>query len=93
MAKKKGIDILAGFNVKSESPIDVRSVCETLDELETMQNVYDGLIVACLEDRNVYVRFDGEFVRLGSAGSGAFTYSFNINLSGDENSENDYLIR
>ena len=90
---KHGIDILSGFKVKSDTPIDIRSVCDTIDELETIENAYDGLIVSCKEDNNVYVRFNGEFKKLGSAGSGAFTYSFTLNLSGDENSENDYLIR
>jgi hypothetical protein len=90
---KQGIEIIAGFDVKSESPIDVRTLCETVDELDTIENAYDGLIVACKEDENVYVRFNGGFKKLGSAGSGAFTYSFTLNLSGDTNTENDYLTR
>ena len=31
--KKRGIDVMSGFNVKSSDPIDNRIVCDTLDEM------------------------------------------------------------
>lgn len=48
--KKRGIDVISGFNVKSNDPIDNRFVCETLEEMFNMQNAYDGLLVANKED-------------------------------------------
>lgn len=94
MKSKRGIDIIAGFNVKSSAPIDNRIVCETIEEMENLKTAYDGLIVSCIEDATVYVRFNGEFSKWGGAASNqAFTYGFSLTLAKDENNENDYLIR
>lgn len=91
---KKGTDIIAGFNVKSNTPIDNRIVCETIDEMNNLKTAYDGLIVSCIEDSNIYVRFNGVFSKWGGASQNqAFTYKFSLGLSKDENNENDYLIR
>ena len=57
--KKRGIDIISGFNVKSSDPIDNRIVCNTLDEMYNMENAFDGIIVSNIEDETVYVRFNG----------------------------------
>lgn len=90
--KKRGIDIISGFNVKSSDPIDNRIVCNTLDEMYNMENAFDGIIVSNIEDETVYVRFNGQFQKL-KTGSSAFTYTFSLSLAGDENSEESYLIR
>ena len=90
--KKRGIDIISGFNVKSSDPIDNRIVCNTLNEMYNMENAFDGIIVSNIEDETVYVRFNGQFQKL-KTGSSAFTYAFSLSLAGDENSEESYLIR
>ena len=90
--KKRGIDEISGFNVKSSDPIDNRIVCDTLDEMYNMKNAYDGLLVANKEDKSIYVRFDGQFEKI-KTGSSAFTYTFSLTLAGDENTEESYLIR
>ena len=90
--KKRGIDVISGFNVKSNDPIDNRFVCETLEEMFNMQNAYDGLLVANKEYQSIYIRFNGQFEKW-KTGSSAFTYTFSLTLAGDENTEESYLIR
>lgn len=94
MTKYKGTKVLTGFDVRSKTPIDPRTVQETLQDMYMLDTAFDGLIVSNLEDGIVYVRLNGYYEPLGSATSnGAFTYSMPLRLSGDTNNENDYLIR
>lgn len=90
----KGIDIISGFNVKSASPIDVRMVAETREEMNSIENTFEGLIVVCLEDKKIYLYLNGKFEEYsGSVSNNAFTYEFNFKLSNDANSIENYLIR
>ena len=57
----KGIDIISGFNVKSASPIDTRMVAETREEMNSIENMFEGLIVVCLEDKKIYLYLNGKF--------------------------------
>ena len=91
--RKRGIDIISGFNVKSEDPIDNRFVCNTLEEMNNMENAYDGLICYNKEDKTFYARQYGVFSEWKGGGNNAFTYTFSLQLAGDKNSEESYLIR
>lgn len=89
---KQGIKVISGFDVRSASPIDGRLVCETLEEMNNLDTAYDGMIVSCLEDSTIYVRFNGVFEPWKTRSS-SFTYSLPLTLSAGEGNENDYLIR
>ena len=90
---KTGTKIIAGFEVRSKTPIDSRIVCETYDEMINNELNYEGIIVSCLEKQKVYVMFNGQFEPIGSVGSEAFTYTMPFSLASDTKTENDYLIR
>jgi len=91
----KGIDIISGFNVKSNTLLDQRNAKNTIAEMNAMENVADGLPCFCLEDKTIYIYYDGQWnpYNAGGGDSGAFTYKFNIALTGDDNNEDTYLIR
>lgn len=92
--KNKGIEILSGFKVKSNTPIDERFVRDTFEELEEIENKYEGMITVCREDKTVYVYLDGTFLPIGSSTSNnQFTYSFDFKLASDENLAENYIIR
>lgn len=80
----KGIKILSGFDVKSATPIDIRSTKNTLEEMESMKNVYDGLFCFCKDTKKPYLYTDGKWDDkvFGSGG-----------LANDTNTVDDYLIR
>lgn len=94
MSINKGIPILTGFEVKTANPLDVKSVVKTLDELHALKGTYDGMRVSCLQDKTVYVMWNGVFEPLkGGTTSGEFTYAFPFALDKDIKTEEDYLIR
>lgn len=49
-----GIGISAGFNLGTKSPIDLRSVCSTLNILKSRKIAYVGQLVFVVEDNKFY---------------------------------------
>ena len=90
---KNGIPIISGFDVKSEIILDSRNFKSTIAERDEIQNCTDGLFCFVLEDTTLYFYYGGQWNPYRSSGSGAFTYNFTLNLTGDQNSAENYLIR
>lgn len=60
------IKINTGFGVGSRQPLDVRTICETMDDMNSMPDTrrYEGLVVYC-EDVKKFFRYDGiSFIEL-----------------------------
>lgn len=89
-----GINIISGFNVKSNTPVDSRMVANTIIKMNSIENVYDGLLVFCLEDDILYVYKNGQFdPYISGSSNSSFTYNFDFQLSSDEYNMEHYLIR
>lgn len=59
MKKYTGDGILRGtFKVASPKPLDDRLVVNTQQDLYTLDNIYEGIVVSCMEEQSLYMLTD-----------------------------------